>query len=235
MKLSSLSLVFPAYNEAENLPILFSHIENVVPEIVEDFEVIVVNDGSLDNTLEVLVQSCKKYPWLKYVSHSQNQGYGEAVKSGILAASKDYIFFSDADLQFDLRSLGCFFPYISAYKAVIGYRAPRMDNFIRLLNGWLWKKLVEILFSLKVRDLDCAFKIFHRDVQQIVRKMECKGAMFSTELLYYLKKNNWKWIELPVKHYPRKFGKQSGANIKVILRAFWELFQFWRKESIKSA
>jgi len=230
MKLSSLSLVFPAYNEAKNLPVLFSHIQNVVPEMVEDFEVIVVNDGSRDNTLELLVENSKKYSWLKYLSHQKNQGYGQAVRSGILAAHKDYIFFSDSDLQFDLRSLGCFFPYISAYKAVIGYRAPRSDNLIRLLNGWLWKKLVEILFSIKVRDLDCAFKMFHRDVQQIVRNMECRGAMFSTELLYYLKKHNWNWIELPVKHYPRKHGTQTGANIKVILKAFWELFQFWRKK-----
>jgi glycosyltransferase involved in cell wall biosynthesis len=227
MKLNSLSLVFPAFNEEKNLPLLLKRVQRDVPLLAEDFEVIVVDDGSQDKTSDLLKDYAREFEWLRYVLHPENRGYGAAVTSGILAARKEYIFFSDADLQFDLRSLACFIPYLAEYKVVFGYRAPRRDNFMRICNAWLWKKLVGILFSLKVKDLDCAFKIFHKDVQQIIAKVKSKGAVFSTELLYHLSNEGWEWIELPVKHYPRQYGSQTGASLKVIFRAFLDLFLFW--------
>ena len=223
----SLSLVFPAYNEAENLPSLIEYVSEVVPKFVSDFEAIVVDDGSRDNSSEILAKLKRRFPWLKPKRHDTNLGYGKAVKTGLLSATKEYVFFTDADLQFDLNFLGCFLPYLKEYKAVLGYRAPRVDSWIRKLNAWLWRILIMWLFRVKIQDVDCAFKVFHRELLDTVAQAECEGAMFSAELLIRIKMAGYSWYELPVKHFARKAGMQTGAKFTVILKAFKELFSFY--------
>jgi len=225
---SSLSLIFPAYNEEKNLPRLLETVREIVPIFVSNFEAIVVNDGSKNGTFEILEEYKSKCSWLKVIHHEANIGYGAAVKDGLLNASKEFIFFTDADLQFELYSLGAILPYLRHYKVVLGYRAPRVDPWARKLNAWLWRTLVTALFGIKVYDIDCAFKAFHREVLAIVQQIESKGAMFSTELLVRLRLNGYKWVEVPVRHLPRAAGVQTGANLKVIFKAFKELFEFHR-------
>jgi glycosyltransferase involved in cell wall biosynthesis len=227
--ISSLSLVFPSYNETENLQRLLELVAEVVPLFVEDFEVIVVNDGSRDETFEVLTRLQAEHPWLYVRHHETNLGYGTAVKTGLLSATKEYLFFSDADLQFDLYYLGCLLPHLRHHVAVFGYRAPRVDPWIRKVNAWLWRALINRLFDLNVRDLDCAFKVFHRDLLKIVGRVESKGAVFSTELLLRLKLAGHAWLEIPVRHLPRPAGSSTGASPRVILRAFKELFRFYSR------
>ncbi len=224
----SVSLVFPAYNEERNIPLLIEEIRSVVIPWLGDFEVIIVNDGSKDGTEDLLRDFSRQFPWLKTVTHIKNRGYGAAVKSGLLAAEKEFIFFSDADLQFDLRLLPCFLSYLEEYQAVLGYRAPRVDAWHRRLFGRMWSRMVSLLFDFSVKDVDCAFKAFRKEIKEIVKEISSEGATFSTELLVRMKDAHWRWIELPVRHRPRIEGEQTGARLKVILKAFKELYTFWK-------
>ncbi len=224
----SVSLVFPAYNEEKNIPLLIEEIKSIVIPRLRDFEVIIVNDGSKDGTADLLRAFSRQFSWLRTVTHLKNRGYGAAVKSGLLAAEKELLFFSDADLQFDLRLLPCFLSYLEEYQAVLGYRAPRVDPWHRCLFGKMWSKLVNFLFGFSVKDVDCAFKAFRKEIKELVKEIRSEGATFSTELLVRMRDAGWKWIELPVRHRPRRQGKQTGANLKVILKAFKELYIFWK-------
>jgi len=227
-KLSSLSVFFPAYNEEANMPHLLAETFEVMPKFTRKLEVIVVNDGSQDKTAQVVKKWQKKHPNLKLVSHRENKGYGAALKSGFKAASYDWIFFTDADLQFDLKEFSKFIEYTDKYKAVLGYRVNRAEGFHRALNAKLLKFFVDALFRVHVKDIDCAFKLLKADIIKPL-KLESDGAFVSSEMLYRLKKNKVKFKQLPVSHYPRKWGSSTGANPLVILRAMRDAFKiYWQ-------
>ena len=217
-KLPSLSVFFPAYNEEANLPHLLNQTYKIMPQFAHKLEVIVVNDGSEDNTAGVVKQFQKKHKNLKLVNHPKNLGYGAALKSGFKAASYEWIFFTDADLQFDLKEFASFLPFTKKYKAILGYRVNRAEGFHRALNAKLLKLFVDALFRVHVKDIDCAFKLLKSEIIKPL-KLESDGAFVSSEMLYKLKKNKVKFKQLPVSHYPRKYGSSTGANPLVILRA----------------
>jgi hypothetical protein len=146
----------------------------------------------------------------------------------VQACKKEYIFFTDGDNQFDVSQLSQFVPFISRYGAVIGFRLNRQDSWIRKVNAWAWNRLVRLMFGLKVRDIDCAFKLFHRRVFENIQ-LESSGATISTEMLVIIVKNGFSLREVGVLHSQRLAGKQTGANLRVILRAFKELFRFYKK------
>lgn len=220
----SLSIFFPAFNEEENVRPSALEALKVASEITDDYEVIIVNDGSTDKTGEIIDDLAKKYPHFRAVHHKSNQGYGGAVWTGITNSTKDLIFFTDVDLQFKIEELKKFIPYIADYDAVIGYRAPRRDPFMRLVNAWGWKVMINFLFNLGVKDIDCAFKLFHKDIFKKVN-VTSRGAMISAEMLIRIKKGGFKIKELPVGHYPRRAGSPTGAKPAVIARAFKELLK----------
>lgn len=224
----SLSIFFPAYNEEANVVSSCKQALKIAKKITNDYEVIIVNDGSTDNTGKILDKLAKKYKNFKPVHHKKNQGYGGAVWTGITNSTKDLIFFTDVDLQFNINELKNFIPYIDNYDAVIGYRNPRKDPFMRLVNAWGWKVLTRILFGLKVKDIDCAFKLFHKEVFDEIY-VHSRGAMISAELLIRMQRANMKIKQLPVKHYPRKAGSPTGAKPEVIKRAFKELLEVRRQ------
>ena len=156
-------------------------------------------------------------------------GYGSALKTGIKAAKLDYIFFTDADLQFDIIELQNLLVHADSYPVVIGYRAPRQDPAMRLLNARVWNFLNRTLFGLKVRDIDCAFKIFKRtEVQSLT--LRSKGAMISAEILIRLSRRKVAIKEVPVSHLPRVAGSPTGAKPAVIARAFGEMVRLYRGE-----
>lgn len=220
-RLSGLSVFFPAHNEAENLPLLIADAERLLPRFADKFEVVVVDDGSLDETQLVMRRLMKTRPWLRLVTHERNLGYGAAVKTGINASRLDWIFFTDGDRQFDLAELDRLTQYVPTYEVVIGWRAKRADPAHRRLNARLFKLYIDLLFRLHVRDIDCAFKLFKRElIQSIV--LESSGAFTTSELLYKLKKKGVKFKEVAVSHYPRQFGNQTGARLGVIIKAGWE-------------
>lgn len=231
----SLSIFFPAYNEQANITESCEKALILASQISNDYEVIIVNDGSTDNTGKIINQLARKYKHFRAIHHKKNQGYGGAVWSGITHSTKDLIFFTDVDLQFNINELKKFVPYIKQYDAIIGYRNPRRDPFMRLVNAWGWKVLINLLFGLKVKDIDCAFKLFRHEIFDEIF-VHSRGAMISTELLVRMKRAGMKIKELPVKHYPRKAGSSTGAKPEVIIRAFKELMKVYKqlkKESKK--
>lgn len=228
----SLSVVLPAYDEAENIAEMTKAVVKTVTPLTDDYEVIVVDDGSRDGTGEVVRGLSAEDPRIHLVQHEVNQGYGAALYSGLKTAAKDLIFFTDADRQFELADLHKFWPEIEGVDMVIGYRPERADPFHRRLFGWGWSWLTNLLFGYTARDVDCAFKLFKRE---IIDTMEIKsmGATFSAEFLVRAKAKGYTIRELPVRHLPRLAGSQTGSRLDVIMRAFKEILLFriemWRK------
>jgi glycosyltransferase involved in cell wall biosynthesis len=200
--------------------------QKVLPELADRWEIIPVNDGSKDKTGEIIDRLAKADPNVRPVHHEKNKGYGGAVISGYNAAKGDFVFFTDGDLQFDLRELTLLIEKLDEGDLVLGYRKNRRDPLQRKLNAFMWGSLVKSLFHFKVRDVDCAFKLIKRRVIDKV-KLSAEGALVSTELLARANKAGFRFVEVGVTHYPRTAGTQTGAKLSVILKAFRELFKLY--------
>jgi len=234
--MASISLVLPAYNEAENIEPLVAEAVPALEANADDYEIIVVDDGSADGTAEVTRRVMETYPAVRLVQHEVNKGFGAAVFSGFTSATKDWIFYTDADRQFVLSELERFVPYMDQADLIAGYRAPRRDPFLRVFYGKGWSALCTLMFGYTVRDVDCGFKLFRREIiEELAPQIESRGATFSIEWLVRAKRAGYRFVELPVSHRPRVAGSQTGANINVITRAFRELIRFrlqlWRDRS----
>jgi glycosyltransferase involved in cell wall biosynthesis len=223
----SISVVLPAYNEEALIEDTVRHVADVLRRLVHDFEIVVTNDGSRDHTGDILahLQSTEAALHLRVVTHRVNQGYGAALASGFDAASADLILLLDADGQFDVAEVVHLLAWMDEETdLVIGYRAWRADPPLRLLNAWGWKQLVNGLFGYTARDVDCAFKLFRREVWQSMT-VDSHGASFSAEFLIKARRLGFRMKELPVSHFPRTAGSPTGAHPRVIARAFVELFR----------
>ncbi len=228
-KLSSLSIFFPAYNEEANIKKTVEEALKVAKSVTDNYEVLVVNDGSGDDTARIVQEIVKKDPHVRLINHAQNQGYGAALMSGFMNATKGWIFFSDADLQFDLSEIEKLIEKTDKYDVVLGYRKKRNDPFMRLLNAKGWNVLNRLFFGLKVKDIDCAFKLFRADaIKPILHEIESRGAMISAELLVRLHRAGYEFAEVGVNHYPRTAGSATGAKPSVIVRAFKEMAMVYR-------
>ena len=226
----SLSAVLPAYNEEAIIERTVRHVAGVLRGLAADFEVIVTNDGSRDATGQILADLQAREPdlHLRVVTHEHNRGYGAALASGFDAARKDLVFLTDGDKQFDVTELRQFIPAMDGQvDLVIGWRRNRADPFMRKLNAFGWKTLVNVLFGYTARDVDCAFKLFRRRVWESMT-VHARGATFSAEFLIKARRLGFRVTELPVRHLPRTAGSPTGARPDVILRAFVELFHLWR-------
>ncbi|MEO8439748.1 MAG: glycosyltransferase family 2 protein [Spartobacteria bacterium] len=222
----TLSVIFPAFNEEANIRHTVEAARLVLPKLAHTWEIILVNDGSRDATTPICDELAEQFPEVRAIHHVENRGYGAALKSGILAARYEYIFFTDSDGQFDLQELENLIDWASHYEIVTGYRAKRQDPPHRLINAWGWKTLVRMVLGVKVRDIDCAFKIFQRSVFDRIQ-IRSVGAMVNTEILAQANSFGMRIHEVKVSHYPRRAGKSSGANLRVIAKAFKELFRLW--------
>jgi putative flippase GtrA len=228
----SLSVVLPAYNEEQVIAGTVSAVLNTLSAWRVDAEVLVVNDGSTDRTGAIVAALAATNPRIRLIAHPTNQGYGAALVSGFAAATKDLTLFMDSDGQFDICDLQRFFPFIDKYDAVIGYRLNRQDSWMRKLNAWGWKCLIGLILDVRVRDIDCAFKLLRTSILH-QHPLETRGAMINAELLYRLKRAGYTYREVSVQHLPRQGGRATGANPRVIARAFRELFicaRQWRRE-----
>jgi glycosyltransferase involved in cell wall biosynthesis len=224
----SLSVFFPCYNEQDNVGQTTQRAVEVLEGLNADYEIILVNDGSADQTgarADAIAAGNKR---VRVVHHPQNMGYGAALQSGIRAAKKDLVFFTDGDGQFDIGEIKLLLPLIEQNDIVCGYRLDRKDPFMRKLNGWMWTKLVNLLFGMQIRDIDCAFKLFRAEIFEGM-KMSSAGALISAEILARVARRGFRIAEVGVHHYPRTAGKQTGAKLKVILRAFKELFKLYNR------
>lgn len=224
----TLSVFFPCYNEEKNVGTLLTNTLQFLPTISDDYEIIVVDDGSQDATAEIVKSFVRKNDRVRLIRHEKNRGYGAALRTGFDNCNKDYIFFTDGDNQFDISEMTRLLPYIENYDIITGYRMKRRDNFIRKINEFSFNRFVRLMFGLKVRDLNCAFKIYKKQVIESL-KLQSTLAFINSELLIRAKKKGFTIKEVGVTHYPREWGTQTGANIKVILGTFRELFNLRRE------
>jgi glycosyltransferase involved in cell wall biosynthesis len=221
----SISVVLPAHNEEAVVEQTLTRCLEVLAGMASDYEVILVDDGSRDRTGEIADAIAARDPHLRVVHNRPNRGYGGALRAGFEAASKQYTFFMDSDGQFDIAEIAGLLARVEeGFPAVLGYRAPRRDPFMRLLNAWGWNLLISGLFRLRVRDIDCAFKVYDT---RLVRAMEvaAQGATINAEMLIKLTRMGVPFAQVRVTHYPRLHGAASGASPRVILRAFRELLR----------
>ena len=232
--LPSLTIFFPFHNEEGNVIYMIESAIKAGGRITENLEVIAIDDGSEDSTEKLSRSMEEKYPDLvRVISHEHNMGYGAALITGFVNSTKDWVFFSDGDRQFRTEDINLLVNVaVSSDKPVVatGYRINRQDPFYRRLNAWLFNILLRALLGLRgVRDIDCAFKLIPGEALKKVLPLRCNGAMISAELLCRCKKAGYNIIEVPVPHFPRLEGEQSGARIDVIIKAFGELVKNWKR------
>lgn len=231
----SLSIVLPAYNEERSIGATLADVTTALDAWGAEYEVIVVNDGSRDHTGAVIAAYAAREPHVRVVTHAVNQGYGAAVKSGFAAAAHDLTFFMDSDGQFSIADLPKLLTHIDAVDAVLGYRIHRKDAPLRLLNAWSWKALVHLTLGVRVRDLDCAYKLFRTEFLHTYPPTT-SGALLNAELLFILNRVGASYREVGVRHLPRNGGRATGANVRVILRALRDLARYtWRQRLSHSA
>jgi glycosyltransferase involved in cell wall biosynthesis len=224
----SISVFFPCYNEQANIKRTARQAVEVLEKLNADYELIIVDDGSFDATGQIADEIAADNKRVKVIHHPANRGYGAALQSGFKAASRQLIFYTDGDGQFDINEMPTLLPLIEQFDIVSCYRINRQDSLIRKINAWCWTKLVCFLFAMKLRDIDCAFKLYRAQVFDDMNFIST-GALIDTEVLARAARKGCTITQKPVHHYPRTAGRQTGANIKVILRAFKELLELRRR------
>jgi glycosyltransferase involved in cell wall biosynthesis len=227
MSLSSLSIVLPCFNEEENVGEAVGNALAAASTCSERYEVVVVDDGSTDATVNVLSDLIASDGHVRAIVHERNRGYGEALRSGIRAAQMDWVLLADSDLQFDLRDLEDFMPLTDSADAIWGWRILRQDTLLRRVFASAWNRLMRALFALPVRDVDCGFKLIRAS---ILRRFELQttGAMISTELAVQCSAQGARFAEIGIRHHPRTAGEETGGDPRVIARAFSELARMHR-------
>lgn len=230
--IKQLSVFFPAYNEEKNISNTVKKAEKVLGKLFNSYEIMIINDGSSDKTAEVSKSLARANSKIRVISHEVNKGYGAALISGLYNSKYDWIVFTDADGQFDFSELPKFLDQQKKTNAdlVIGQYINRKVSFIRKLNTLCWQILIRLMFGLKVKDIDCGFKLVSKEVIERISKLESqRGAFITTELLVKAKIAGFKIAEIPVHHYPRVQGKATGASLEVIIKSFIDLFKLRKK------
>ena len=222
----SISVFFPCYNEQDNIRRVYESASRVLGMMGMEYELIIVDDGSTDQTLEIAKAIPSTDPRVKIVHHAKNRGYGAALQSGFRAATKTWVFYTDGDGQFDLGELPALIPLMKQYDIVSCFRLNRQDGIVRAFNAWCWNRLVCFLFRLKFKDINCAFKLYKR---RIFDRMELRsnGALINTEILALAIRHGFAVTQVGVSHLQRLNGRQTGGNPHVIFRAFRELISLY--------
>lgn len=226
MSVKTLSAFFPCYNEELNLEGVVSETIQALNNVVQEYEILIINDGSTDKTGLVADQLSKQHNNVRVIHHKTNLGYGLALITGFNNSLYEWIFFADGDHQFFMNEIEFLLNEINDHDLIIGYRKERQDPWYRLFYGRAWNLLVQLILGLKFKDIDCAFKLIRREILDSIT-LRSAGAMISTELLWKSRLSGYRIKEVGVSHRPRMFGTQTGGNPKVVLKAFVELFKLW--------
>ena len=226
VRVKRLSYFFPAHNEEANLRGLVEEALVTLPDLAETFEIVIVDDGSRDDTPAIADELAAADPRIRAVHHPTNRGYGAALRSGFAATRFELVGFTDGDRQFKVVDLGRLTERYAegGADAVVGFRIKRADPLVRTLYARAYRLANRIFFGLRVSDVDCACKLFRRDALAGIR-VESGGAFFSAELLIKLRAADRRIVEVGVPHYPRTAGSPTGARPQVVLRAMRD---FWR-------
>lgn len=228
--MQGLTVFFPAYNDAPSLPGLIGKTFAVLSTCATDYEVVVVNDGSFDNTGEVLAGLQAQYaPHLRVVTHQVNRGYGGALRSGFTAATKRFVFYTDGDAQYDVGELPSLIDKMQPGVGLVnGYKLERNDPWHRIVIGHLYNRFARSLFRVKIRDIDCDFRLLRRDLLDEIR-LTCTSGTICVELVKKIEMTGCGVEEVGVHHYPRLHGRSQFFRVKSLLTTFRQIVGlYWR-------
>ena len=233
MNRPSISVFYPAFNDAGTIGSLVLAALHVLPELTDDYEVIVINDGSTDYTAEVLDDLAAKMDHVKIVHHEKNRGYGGALRTGFATASKDLVFYTDGDAQYDPHEIRDLYAALRPEVDVVnGYKISRSDPLHRKIIGRIYHHTVKLLFGFKLRDVDCDFRLIRRHVFDVVA-LESDSGTICLELVKKLQDADFRFAEVPVHHYHRTYGKSQFFNYKRLWRTAVQLLQLWWKLAVQ--
>ena len=231
-KSQGLSIVLPVYNEEKNIKPVIEDILSNIKKFTSDYEIIVVDDGSKDKTLNILYSLKERNKEIKIITHKENRGYGAALTEGIKHANKEFILLMDADGQFRINSLCAFWDKRHSYDFILGYRKERRDNIYRKIMGRIGNYIADLLLKKNIKDINCGFKLFKAKILKRLN-LESRGGIISFEILYKLFKiNTFSFLQIPVEHYERKFGNPGGGKIKVIIKIILEFTKLILKDPL---
>ena len=227
-KVESISVFFPAYNDAPSIPKLIANTFQVLRENVDDYEVIVVNDGSHDNTGEVLAQLERDYaPHMRVVTHPVNRGYGGALRSGFAAATKDFVFYTDGDGQYDVLELPKLLERMSDDVGLVnGFKLERNDPQHRIFIGTAYNAFAKFLFRVKIRDIDCDYRLIRRALLEDIKLTSTSGTI-CVELVRKLELLPWRVVEVGVHHYARLHGRSQFFRVRSLLSTLYQITRLW--------
>lgn len=224
---ASISVFFPAFNDAEAISPLVNSALAVLPALAADFEVIVINDGSTDATPAILDELARSDARVKVVHHVRNLGYGAALRSGFRHASKELVFYTDGDGQYDVRELSRLLPLLADQVDVVnGFKLERADRLHRKLVGGIYNRLARLLFRLPLRDVDCDFRLLRRRALRRIELTSSSGVI-CVELVRKLHAAGCRFVETPVHHYPRAYGRSQFFTPRRVARTAFDLFTLW--------
>ena len=227
-----ISVFFPAYNDEDSIAEIVHKALVLLPRLTSDYEVIVVNDGSLDGTAAVLDDLARKHPRVRVIHHLQNRGYGGALRTGFLQATKDWVFYTDGDGQYNVDELERLIPLmVEGVDVVNGYKIKRSDNKRRIVLGAIYKFLARMLFDLPIRDVDCDFRLMRRIAIQSIDLVSTSGVV-CTEMIYKLHKQGSVFTETPVTHHPRLHGQSQFFTLRRVAKTAFDFFVLWLKLAV---
>ena len=223
----SISVFFPAYNDGGTIPSMVLTALMALREVADDYEILVINDGSADYTAAVLDELASRYPELRVIHHERNTGYGGALRSGFSHATKELIFYTDGDAQYDPRELGRLVAaWHDGVDLVNGYKISRSDPLHRVVIGRLYHWMVKLAFGLRLRDVDCDFRLMRRSIFDRVH-LESDSGVICVELMKKIQDAGFRIAEVPVHHYHRAYGKSQFFNFRRIWRTGKQLWGLW--------
>ena len=223
----SISAFFPAYNDGGTIPSMVLTALLTLRSLTDDYEVIVVNDGSTDYTAEVLEEMAGRYPELRVIHHEQNKGYGGALRTGFSSATKDLVFYTDGDAQYDPHELADLYQaWSDQVDLVNGYKISRSDPLHRTIIGRVYHWTVKLAFGLQVRDVDCDFRLMRRSIFDKVH-LESTSGVICVELMKKVQDAGFRVREVPVHHYHRAYGRSQFFNFRRIWRTGKQLWALW--------
>jgi glycosyltransferase involved in cell wall biosynthesis len=228
-----LTVFFPAYNDSGTIASMVIAAVRAAARLTPDFEVLVINDGSSDGTAEIADELARLYPQVRVVHHGQNRGYGGALRSGFASATKDLIFYTDGDAQYDPREMAALWDKMgNGVDLVNGYKISRSDPLHRIVIGRLYHHFVKRLFGLKVRDVDCDFRLMRRSIFEHVR-LEKSSGVICLEMMKKITDAGFGIVEVPVHHYHRAYGKSQFFNFRRIFRTAIDVMKLWWALSVR--
>jgi glycosyltransferase involved in cell wall biosynthesis len=232
-KFQSLSVFFPAYNDAPSLPKLVAKTFAVLEAHATDYEVIVVNDGSFDNTAEVLEElRCQFAPCMRVISHPENRGYGGALRSGFAAAQKDWVFYTDGDSQYDVSEMPRLLELAGPRTGLVnGYKLQRHDPAHRIWIGNVYNFCARLLFRIRIRDIDCDYRLIRRELLDKIELTSTSGTI-CVELVRKLELSGCEVLETGVHHYPRLYGRSQFFRLRSLAVTFYQLVRLWMRTVI---